>query len=152
MGENEAYASIVYQYNKYTSAQYYEMGPWQYVGEGYNGSGYTSFTFDSNTGLFSNAGDYQDFWGYYTNHFRAYDNMLENYYVSTKSVRFSVLKYKQGNFIASLQASPGTYPDNGRHSDGYWYVMISTVPEVSISTPSQNSTLFLNTNISKRSA
>ena len=31
--------------------------------------------------------------------------------------------YTQGSYISDIEADPGTYPANGRHSDGYWYVL-----------------------------
>lgn len=31
-------------------------------------------------------------------------------------------QYHQGSYIEDLKAEDGTYPENGRHSDGYWYV------------------------------
>ena len=32
-------------------------------------------------------------------------------------------EYSQGEFIENIEADPGTYPENGRHTDGYWYVL-----------------------------
>ena len=32
-------------------------------------------------------------------------------------------EYSQGSYISDVEADPGTYPSNGRHSDGYWYVL-----------------------------
>ena len=29
----------------------------------------------------------------------------------------------QGDYVADVEADPGTYPSNGEHSDGYWYVL-----------------------------
>ena len=31
-------------------------------------------------------------------------------------------EYSQGSYISDVEADPGTYPENGRHTDGYWYV------------------------------
>jgi hypothetical protein len=37
--------------------------------------------------------------------------------------------YSQGTLITSnIVADDGTYPDNGRHTDGYWYVKGNLVP------------------------
>ena len=32
--------------------------------------------------------------------------------------------YIQGSYVGVVEAEPNTYPSNGRHSDGYWYVLI----------------------------
>ena len=32
-------------------------------------------------------------------------------------------EYSQGSYISDVEADPGTYPENGRHTDGYWYVL-----------------------------
>ena len=37
--------------------------------------------------------------------------------------RRSVTSYSQGSYISDVEADPGTYPENGRHTDGYWYVL-----------------------------
>ena len=29
----------------------------------------------------------------------------------------------QGDYVADIEADPSTYPSNGEHSDGYWYVL-----------------------------
>lgn len=31
--------------------------------------------------------------------------------------------YDQGTFIENVEAPENTYPENGRHTDGYWYVL-----------------------------
>jgi hypothetical protein len=41
---------------------------------------------------------------------------------------------------SGIIALSGTYPDNGQHTDGYWYIKVTTVPSFSITTPMQNST------------
>ena len=35
----------------------------------------------------------------------------------------SSVSYSRGSYISDVEADPGTYPENGRHSDGYWYVL-----------------------------
>ncbi|KFM92910.1 fibronectin type III domain-containing protein [Paenibacillus macerans] len=45
--------------------------------------------------------------------------------------------YSRGAFIGDVQAPDGTYPNNGRHSDGYWYVkgeVINTSPTLTVTT------------------
>lgn len=33
------------------------------------------------------------------------------------------IQYSQGSYITEVEADEGTYPSNGRHTDGYWYVL-----------------------------
>ncbi|WP_270619788.1 fibronectin type III domain-containing protein [Paenibacillus macerans] len=45
--------------------------------------------------------------------------------------------YSRGAFIGDVQAPDGTYPNDGRHSDGYWYVkgeVINTSPTLTVTT------------------
>ncbi len=121
------------------------MGTWVEEGNTYtdNVEGYTAYTFDSNTGLFSNVGNilrqssnstlfvangntilrYQGVYGY--------DLVYRNTAVST---------YRQGTYISNILAIDSTYPNNGRNADGYWYVKVSAIPQINIFSPSQNST------------
>lgn len=36
----------------------------------------------------------------------------------------TISHYARGSYIAEITAEYGTYPDNGRHSDGYWYTFV----------------------------
>jgi hypothetical protein len=52
-------------------------------------------------------------------------------------------KYTRGSFIENVIAPDGTYPNDGRHSDGYWYVkgsIANTAPTITLST-TNNQTL-----------
>lgn len=43
-------------------------------------------------------------------------------------------EYSQGLYIGEVTAEEGSYPNNGRHSDGYWYVkdrLANTAPNIS---------------------
>lgn len=61
---------------------------------------------------------------------------------------FIVTDSKKGSLIQpNIVAEDGTYPVNGRHSDGYWYVrggIANTAPTISLTGPSDNSTLYEN--------
>lgn len=46
--------------------------------------------------------------------------------------------YTRGSFITTVIAENGTYPTNGRHSDGYWYVigsLVTPTTPISITVP-----------------
>ena len=144
---NEAWASSVYEYNKYLCIPYYVMGPWEYYSVGSDGRNYTSYIFDSNTGYFSNSGDLVNMYIGGRLYFTWGGNTLYQHYNAgygtSEFICKSVLSHKQGSFISNLQALGGIYPDNGRHTDGYWYVKVTAVPLIPIITPSPNGTLFL---------
>ncbi|MFB5679161.1 OmpL47-type beta-barrel domain-containing protein [Paenibacillus terreus] len=45
--------------------------------------------------------------------------------------------YSRGAYLTTFQAADGAYPDNGRHSEGYWYVkdsVVNAAPNLSIAT------------------
>ena len=42
--------------------------------------------------------------------------------------RTSSTSYSQGSYIGEVIAEDGTYPTNGRASDGYWYVRSEMIP------------------------
>lgn len=56
--------------------------------------------------------------------------------------------YSKGSLIqANILAEDGTYPANGRHTDGYWYVkkgVANTAPTVTLTSPTNNQTLYEN--------
>lgn len=58
--------------------------------------------------------------------------------------------YTKGSLVQSnIIAEDGTYPTNGRHIDGYWYVKGSVapsnnIPTISLTSPSNNQTLYEN--------
>ena len=48
------------------------------------------------------------------------NNYSENYWYVFAQDKIT---YTQGSYVADVEADePNTYPDNGRHTDGYWYV------------------------------
>lgn len=44
--------------------------------------------------------------------------------------RTSSTSYSQGSYIGEVIAEDGTYPTNGRASDGYWYVRGEMIPPI----------------------
>jgi hypothetical protein len=128
LGASEVWAVTSYQYDKYNCTPYYTIDNGTFIGYEYDNdrSAYTSYTLDSNTGYFSGAGEYVDYLSFGSNYFRPSYTVLDLYFPSLSNIlhfRYtSVLTYKQGTYVSSIQAQDGTYPDNGRHTDGYWYV------------------------------
>lgn len=47
------------------------------------------------------------------------DGKFGSYWYDTRT---SSTSYSQGDYIGEVTAEDGGYPNNGRHSDGYWYV------------------------------
>lgn len=45
--------------------------------------------------------------------------------------------YTQGSFINTILVEDGTYPNNGRHTDGYWYVRGSIYTPPNITPPTE---------------
>jgi hypothetical protein len=77
----------------------------------------------------------------------------------TSAIVYNVEEFEQdyyegaGNIVQSgILATDGTYPNNGKHTDGYWYKKVTTIPQTSSTSPSQNGTLFLIPKTTKRSA
>ncbi|MNW24133.1 Endo-1,4-beta-xylanase A precursor [compost metagenome] len=59
--------------------------------------------------------------------------IIFNDYTSTPSG----YHYSPGNFVTTVQATDGSYPDHGRAADGYFYVrgsVVNAVPSIAIST------------------
>jgi hypothetical protein len=80
--------------------------------------------------------------------FNHYDSNHYYYYNCEWSRSRSTI---MGSFIGTVTAEDGVYPDNGQHSDGYWYLKVTAIPLLSILSPSQNGTLFQNLQMGKRS-
>lgn len=57
------------------------------------------------------------------------DNVLGTCYVTlyVHNMESSPNPYSRGSYIGDTVAENGTYPDNGRHTDGYWYIRGSIV-------------------------
>lgn len=144
---------VKYYYDKYEATpvpvytySYTMNGPFQ---EGiYEKTGYTDYTFDTNTGTFILSGSQKTIGSYGepgTVHVLGGNDgkQLLRYYVTQYGVplmydaskvtqTFVRNDYVKGSLVQSnIEAEDGTYPANGRHSDGYWYVkgaLVKTAP------------------------
>ncbi|OXS74928.1 hypothetical protein B1B04_08550 [Lysinibacillus sp. KCTC 33748] len=92
---------------------------------------------------------------YMVNMFDNWDNQnYENQYHITMYKMTPTLyswSYVKGELVqANVVAEEGTYPTDGRHTDGYWYVKgtkANTAPTVTLVSPSNNQTLYENDTI-----
>lgn len=69
------------------------------------------------------------------------------YYSSKTLTRKSNTTYSRGAFIETVVAEDGAYPNNARHTDGFWYSRLglaNATPTVTLETPVQNQTLYEN--------
>lgn len=97
--------------------------------------GHSNYGFSSSSGLYTIGAENT----YYTNatyyrgggtslmEFQLYDSSggVANYRYRTKTATkttSSYGNYSRGSYVGQVFAEDGTYPSNGRHSDGYWYV------------------------------
>ncbi|OXB94741.1 discoidin domain-containing protein [Parageobacillus galactosidasius] len=105
--------------------------------------GYTSYTFDSKTGTFGLNGvqkviskdeypygykvssDKKEL--YYFKYYRYYNGI--QYFKKTTYI--AQQSEGAGNLIETIIAEDGAYPNNGKHTDGYWYIKVSPVKYVS---------------------
>lgn len=99
--------------------------------------GWTDYSFNSTTGVISTAGTFID-----TSNGSVYNvnnNVLTQSTVSGGSTTLTTFQsfysgdyYSQGTLIGQVIAEDGTYPANGRHTDGFWYVkrVVATPPIV----------------------
>ena len=61
-----------------------------------------------------------------------YQHIKGDYYIDFKGFPYYMkptigYKYVQGSYIGQVESdNPSAYPDNGRGSDGYWYVKVET--------------------------
>lgn len=151
----------LYHYDKYhANSQWSGNYEGNWVNEGLktmvlNHNVHTSYAFDKITGKFSNAGSAlvvikgQASGTYY----QAFDSSVvrniysgETYEQWRRTVKQDHLGYSRGTLITTLIAEDGTYPTNGRHTDGYWYVrgeLANTAPTLTLNTPN-NATLYEN--------
>ena len=149
------------KYNTVTTVKYTDPGVWnssyEYTTEykylAYP-SGYTSYTFNPNTGIYSGAGEYVTGSGVYLcgSEYLEFvtatrkmagkgedrDYIYSYKYKARSSQPYNV--YSAGTLVQSgIIAADGTYPANGKHTDGYFYIRTSYLPIYSINTPLQNS-------------
>lgn len=132
-----------YYYSKYNVAKYnyYTEPGWSYGGNQNGGvnfaSTYKSYSFDSSTGNFAGTGGqwgnnfpYVGATGYAPNGKSINkftitgDSYFDTYFKSSVPQSTDV----RGSLIQSgIIAVDGTYPNDGKHTDGYWYVRGSRV-------------------------
>lgn len=139
---------VKYYYDKYTAIpvyQYSDTAPFSYNGEEYVNykNLYKRYSFDKNTNTYSHSDPYNggESMGVGGAGFFAWGSRLERYQskwdvssveasiLATKSTKDasnnqkSVVGYNKGALQESgIIAEDGTYPLNGYHSDGFWYV------------------------------
>jgi hypothetical protein len=141
-----------YYYNKYNSIYgYSDSAPFDFQGSFLDGgtgiSGYSSYSFDATSNIYSPAGSYNSLYNtqgtaYVTGNpdyvskyvFVKYSGPGVQYDEYKKTVANNSRVYLRGSLVQSNIIAPdGTYPANGRHTDGYWYVRGSLVPFPAIS-------------------
>lgn len=161
-------AAIYSKYNVVTTTKYKNPTGFKYVGQqevwqqagAYDG--YKNYSFSESTGFSvnGNPGPYDMRSGDKSKVYR-YDYsgtngawMVYNMYLNEAT---KVDEKSQGTLVQSNIIAPyGTYPDNGAHSDGYWYVYQgedNKAPSVTLSTANsktlyENDTLILNGQVS----
>lgn len=160
----------VYYWNKYNALSakvYNDVAPWEVWRDDVHSTfatNYKSYGFDSNTGSYKSLGAGDRFGGlirvepgtisYYMLDGDAYEYTALERSDSDFAMRCSsrVKKkdkntfntvYSKGDFVQSgITAIEGTYPTDGRHTDGHWYVRgsrvsQSIVPPAPFTSPSQ---------------
>ena len=150
---SEAKAAPLYYYYKYSTVPLYSFKEEGYGYYGYTRfvNAYSSYSFNNRTGTFSYTGYgiydetarpvYQDLGSPnglcvcdYT-WYRSSDGWTTRYVV----YRSYLAGEQAGDIIATnITAVEGTYPDNGKHTDGYWYIKKSMTPILTVSSPTQN--------------
>lgn len=64
------------------------------------------------------------------------------------ALEIATISYTKGALVTSdVAAENGTYPENGRHTDGYWYVrksVVNNTPTINVASPSDARTLYEN--------
>ncbi|UUV27045.1 MULTISPECIES: Ig-like domain-containing protein [Lysinibacillus] len=121
-----------------------ELNTFEYVK-----TGYESFSFDKNTGKFTLTGAQLTANSYnggpspvFTLSGNTNQQLIQNYIqvaglpimfkMATVTQKLVRTDYSKGSLVQSnIAAEDGTYPSNGRHMDGYWYVkgaVVNTAP------------------------
>lgn len=131
-----------YYYNKYNTTTTYSQGPSTHYSNYNNPSygGYPGYNFNSATNKYSMVGTYDP-----NSYNTGYSLITGGMRVSTPTSpntwtlddyleANSIVSYSKGSLVQSnIIAADGTYPVNGRHTDGYWYVRGALVfPAISV--------------------
>jgi hypothetical protein len=160
-----------YYYNKYNSSLVWiDNSPWVAMDSGNTqnpaGSvtGYASYRFDQvnnrytsdqSTGGVANLATHNDVYGPESNNTiqdkwtkTGFDGVYTSYQHYRKTASSNTQQYVQGTLVQSNIVAPdGTYPANGRHTDGYWYVRgtkIESAPNPPTITAPANGVLLTN--------
>ncbi|MFJ7891285.1 Ig-like domain-containing protein [Lysinibacillus xylanilyticus] len=120
----------------------------------------TLYEFTTNYGSYGNRYCYMQFTGpgagtYKVNMFADYEEQNPGHFYTVTIYKLTpiVIKttYSKGALVqTNIAAEEGTYPVDGRHTDGYWYVKgakANTAPTVTLVSPSNNQTLYENDTI-----
>ncbi|MEY9975720.1 hypothetical protein [Lysinibacillus sp. RC79] len=149
-----------YYYDKFTAIantspptyEYQEVWSSESYGSDYQASGYTSYKLDKATGKFTTSGSYITIQGNFNagtvykvsgGTLYKYVANLSDAYLYVSSCTYKQIQtgggdtyYTKGSLVQSgISAGISTYPANGKHTDGYWYVRGSRVSQ-SIAPPS----------------
>ncbi|GIP61125.1 fibronectin type III domain-containing protein [Paenibacillus woosongensis] len=142
--KSEAATAPVNVWDKYDTRMVWTDGEWEYQGfSGGTGRGYSGYRITSSgqfelTGEWGISDDYRyEFWSNgWLNRYRSGVEMINGKWESGYHwwyQRYAVQKPVRGNLIQSDLI--GQYPDNGLHTDGYWYVkktITNNIPTLSI--------------------
>ncbi len=155
LGIEKVWAVTDYYYNKYTAIEQFYNVPQQegdkYQEVGWHDSGsYRSIFFDVNTGNYyasgSNAGRESGYKAY-GRRYEYCSGLVKGYgnkYWVTDYINVGGSYYIAGALVQSnIRAADGTYPANGRHTDGFYYIrgaIANQVPTITVATPSPNGT------------
>lgn len=142
--ESNAATQPVNVWDKYDTKMVWTDGEWEYQGfSGGTGWGYSGYKI-TNSGQFELTGEWgigdgyrYEFWSNgWLNRYRSGVEMVNGDWQSGHHwwyQRYAVQQKVRGNLIQSNLV--GEYPDNGLHSDGYWYVkktITNNIPTLSI--------------------
>ncbi|MEK4372458.1 fibronectin type III domain-containing protein [Paenibacillus sp. FSL R5-0473] len=149
----------LYYWDKYTTknqvTSYRESKGTTYKSDIDNISGYRNYTFNSTTGEFSGVGEYQTAPTYptwagtrlysigYLRSMTEYEvtNLEQTQVTRHEAVANSTNKIKDTLVQSNILDIDKTYPDDGLHTDGFWYIKKSTTnmpPVLSVDNSDQN--------------
>lgn len=162
LGPQEVHAATVYYYDKYNTIHgYLDNAPFEYVESFYadytnnTSTGNSSYSFDPINNSYSAAGIVSDTSHYSTVYGPGGTSGIYKY-VSGKTpsgyLAYSVY-YRDASknsptilkdqlVQSNITAFDGAYPDNGVHTDGFWYIKGNALPGLTVISPLQNSTFY----------
>jgi hypothetical protein len=135
-------AQVYYYWSKFSVSTQFELGPWSTpvsgttVPGGING--YSSYSLNPTTGVLTLSGVASNLEVVGNIYIQPSPGNLNKYTFAGSESRDVYYKYSWANVVSStvrgsliqsnIRAVQGAYPDDGIHSDGYWYVKSGTVP------------------------